>query len=268
MPTSVLASPGELLFAQFNRLSTTGAALTTATDAIVLPGCEIEKIDFSYENDTIARQSDGCQSLPSYVIPRGAEMDITFGSSFPFDMETLLAGATSLVISTNQIGAGEAPIGSFLQCVPGLGSAASAFSVILWRKAYSCSVAIGLYVDVFPNVSVKERPARQPYNRTTPLGTRQYKFLYTPPLSGFTQGPGSILPATIPTTGLPSYSFLQSQDTAYVPVTSKLKFPGSSLTTNAGCSNCGAFPVGFLSSVHAVGGASNIAAVGGNTAYS
>lgn len=267
MPASQVASPGEMVFAQFNKLDTTGAALVGTTDAIVVPGCEIEKIDFSYESDTVARQSDGCQSLPSYIIPRGSEIDVTFGSSMPFDLYTMLGGYTSLVLTTSQIGVAEPPVGSVLTCVPGLGAAASAFSIILWRKAYKCSTAVGLYVDVFPNVGLKERPARQAYNRTTPLGTSLWKFLYTNPLSGFAHGPGNILPATLGVTGHPSFAFIQSEDVAVAPVTSKYKFPGSALVANAGCSDCGLFPVGYLSSVHAVGGASNTGDVGGDDAY-
>lgn len=262
MPTSLQASPGRALFFQVNRNDTDGTPLTTTGDVLVMPGCAIEGITWNYETETINRQSDGCQSIAGYEVVRGAEMQITFGSIVPFDWEDMLGIGVSQLSGVAQVGYAETAIGSQILCPPGIGTSAG-LTLILWREALICSAAVGIWVDVFTNVAVKSRPPRGQFQRTNPLGTRQFTFTYTSN-SAFDRGPGEILPADFDT-GYPSYSFVQSENTDVAPATSKYKFPGSTL--NDGCLECGTMPAGFLSGVHAVGGASNTGTPGGNASY-
>lgn len=263
MPTSLAVSRGRLLMGQIQALTATGAADTATGKVVVIPGSAIEDATRTLDSETRARATQGAASIPetNYVV--GGFVNLKMGALEIFDLDVLLAGAVSLVSGVNQIGKADPQFGSAIDYI--CGTAGSGFSLIRWHEAISCGTCVGVWVEVLPRITVRSRPTDDNYSTGSPLGTSEWKFNYSAGATLYAQGPGNILPSGTPT-GRNRYTFIQSPDTAVSPIV--LKFPGATIISNGGFS-CGLMPAGFLSGVHAVGGASNVGAgvIGANAAY-
>jgi hypothetical protein len=252
-----------LICVQLNKLDTDGSALSGSTDAVVLQGSDFEELTRQLNIETRARQSDGSTVIDEKQIVLGGFLNATLGAKRTFDFAAMLGSASSLTVGGDQVGVTDSGFGAAADCL--CGGAGNAFSLVRWHQAIACGGCVGLWVEVYPKITVRAVPVEDRHSRTNPLSQEAWQFSYFAPGSNFGFGPGDILPSTMPASS-PRAMFIQSGDEAVSPV--PLKFPGSTLVDAAGCFTCGTIPAGYLSSPHAVGGASNTGEVGGNDAYS